>query len=184
MSQAHDNNTDVAAAHAAHEGPIRTPKQLIWTVIASFVVPVIVIILLVNFVSFGNKPAAGSGGLGAEAVAQRLKPVGSIEVRDVASAAAARAGDQVYTGQCAACHGTGAAGAPKLGDNAAWAPRLAQGLDTLLNSALKGKGAMAPQGGGEFSDYEIARAVVHMANQSGGKLAEPKAPAAAASAAK
>lgn len=183
MSQAHDNNTDAEAAHAVHEGPIRTPKQLVSTVIASFVVPVVVIILLVNFVDFGNKPAAGSDGLGAEAVAQRLKPVGSIEVRDVANAAAARAGEQVYAGQCAACHATGAAGAPKLGDNAAWAPRIAQGFDTLLNSALKGKGAMAPQSGGEFTDHEIARAVVHMANNSGGKLAEPKAPAGAASAA-
>jgi cytochrome c5 len=78
----------------------------------------------------------------------------------------------------------GAAGAPKLGDATAWAPRLKTGYDALLNSALKGKGAMAAQGGGDFSDLEIARAVVYMANQSGGKLAEPKAPAAAASAPK
>ena len=75
------------------------------------------------------------------------------------------------------------AGAPKVGDAAAWAPRIGQGYDTLLTSALKGKGAMGPQGGGDFSDFEIARAVVYMANKSGGKLDEPKAPAAAASAA-
>jgi cytochrome c5 len=91
--------------------------------------------------------------------------------------------EQVYTGQCAACHASGAAGAPKLGDAAAWAPRIKTGYEALLTAALKGKGAMAAQGGGQYSDYEIGRAVVYMANQAGGKLAEPKAPAAAASAA-
>ena len=52
----------------------------------------------------------------------------------------------------------------------------------MLTSALKGKGAMGAQGGGDFSDVEIGRAVVYMANQSGGKLDEPKAPAAASAA--
>ena len=57
------------------------------------------------------------------------------------------------------------------------------GYDALLTSALKGKGAMSPQGGGDFSDFEVGRAVVYMANQGGGKFAEPQAPAGAASAA-
>ena len=92
-------------------------------------------------------------------------------------------GEAIYAAQCAACHATGAAGAPKIGDAAAWGPRVAQGFDVLLTSALKGKGAMSPQGGGDFSDFEIARAVVHLANQGGAKFEEPKAPAAAASAA-
>ena len=56
---------------------------------------------------------------------------------------------------------------------------MAQGFDTLVHSALKGKGAMAPQGGGDFNDTEIARAVAYMANASGGKFDEPAAPAAA-----
>jgi cytochrome c5 len=73
-------------------------------------------------------------------------------------------------------------GAPKFGDAAAWGPRIKTGYDALLNSALKGKNAMAPQGGGEHSDLEIGRALVYMANAAGGKLAEPKAPAAAAAA--
>jgi len=73
------------------------------------------------------------------------------------------------------------AGAPKLADAAAWGPRVKSGADALLASALKGKGAMGAQGGGDFSDYEIARAVVFMANQGGAKFDEPKAPAAPAS---
>jgi cytochrome c5 len=75
---------------------------------------------------------------------------------------------------------TGAAGAPKFQDAAAWAARNATGYDALLNSALKGKNAMGPQGGGDFSDVEIGRAVVYMANAGGAKFEEPKAPAAPA----
>ena len=166
---------------APHEGPIKTPKQLIWAVFFSFVVPIIAIILLVNFVASAIKPAAGSDGLGAEAVAMRLQPVGHVEIKDASDVASLKTGEQVYTAQCSACHGTGAAGAPKLGDEAAWAPRVKTGYDALLHSALAGKGAMGAQGGGDFSDFEVARAVVYMANKGGGKLEEPKAPAAAAS---
>jgi cytochrome c5 len=152
-------------------------------VVLSFVLPVVIIILLVNFITFADKPAAGSEGLGAEAVARRLQPVGMVEIRDMSSPAALRTGEQIYQAQCTACHGSGAAGAPKTGDEAAWAPRIKTGYEALLASALNGKGAMPKQGGGDASDYEIARAVVYLANRAGGKLDEPKAPAGAASAA-
>ncbi len=181
MSDSH--RPDDADAHdAAHEGPIKTIPQLVWTVIASFVVPIILIIMLVNYVAFGDKPAAGSTGLSAEAVARRIQPVGMIEVKDVSDPAAMKNGEQVYAAQCSACHAAGLANAPKLGDEAAWGARIKTGLDALLTSAIKGKGAMGAQSGGDFSDLEIARAVVHMANKGGAKFDEPKAPAAAASA--
>ena len=177
--------SDTPEHHEAnHEGPIRTPKQLLWTVIASFVVPVVIIILLVNFVASGSKRGAGSDGLGAQAVAKRIMPVGSVEVRDMSDAASLRSGEQVYQAQCVACHASGAAGAPKTGDAAAWGPRVKTGFDALITSVMKGKGAMGAQGGGDFSDFEIARAVVYLANQGGAKFDDPKAPAAAASAAK
>ena len=166
-----------------HEGPIKTPKQLIAAVLASFIVPIIAIILLVNYVDFGNKAGAGSAGLQAEAVAKRLQRVGSVEIRDASAPALMRTGEQVYGTQCATCHAAGVAGAPKLGDAGLWAPRIKTGYDSMLNSALKGKGAMGAQGGGDYSDFEIGRAVVYMANNGGAKLAEPKAPAPAASAA-
>ena len=76
---------------------------------------------------------------------------------------------------------TGAAGAPKFSDAAAWGPRIKTGYDALLHSALAGKNAMPPQGGGSFADFEIGRAVVYMANDAGAKFEEPAAPAAAAS---
>jgi cytochrome c5 len=168
---------------APHEGPIKTPKQLVLTLVLAFVVPVIAIIMLASFVAVNTQPGAGSDGLSPQAVAQRIAPVGTVEVKDVSDPSALASGDKVYTAQCAACHATGAAGAPKLGDEAAWGPRVKTGYEAMLESVLKGKGNMGPQGGGDFTDLEIARAVVYMANQAGAKLPEPKAPAAAASAA-
>jgi len=161
-----------------HEGPIKTPKQLILAVFFSFVVPIAAIMLLVTYVASQYKPAAGSDGMSEEAVARRIQPVGAVEVKDANDVSTLKTGEQVYQAQCAACHTSGAAGAPKLGDAAGWAPRLGQGYQVLLTSALKGKGNMGPQGGGDFSDLEIGRAVVYLANQSGGKLPEPQAPAA------
>lgn len=177
-----DPHTDAPQAES-HEGVIRTPKQLIVTVVASFVLPVIVIILLVNFVTMGGKSGAGSDSMSEEAIARRIQRVGSIELRDLSSPGAVRTGEQVYNAVCTACHGIGAAGAPKTGDEAAWAPRIKTGFDALWHSALKGKNAMPPQGGGDLSETEIGRGVAYMANKAGAKFEEPKAPAAAASAA-
>jgi cytochrome c5 len=176
MSDSHDQP-------GAHEGPIKTPNQLIWAVALSFVVPVIIIIMLVNYVASGDKPAAGTAALDEEAVARRIAPLASVVLKDASAPVVLKTGEQVYQAQCSACHAAGAAGAPKLGDAAAWGPRIGTGFDALWNSALKGKGAMGAQSGGEHSDFEIARAVVYMANQGGAKFDEPKAPAAAASAA-
>ena len=77
--------------------------------------------------------------------------MGTVVLKDASAVAALRTGEQVYAAQCTACHAAGLAGAPKSGDEAAWAPRIKTGYEALLNSALKGKGAMAAQGGGEFS---------------------------------
>ena len=90
-----------------------------------------------------------------------------------------KSGEEVFNAQCAACHNAGAAGAPKTGDVAAWAPRLKTGFEALWNSSLKGKNAMGAQGGGAFEDLEIARAVAHLANAGGASFQEPAQPAAA-----
>ena len=163
-----------------HEGPIKTPKQLILAILYAFVVPIIAIILLVTYVVSHDDPAAGSDGLSAQAVAKRLLPVGHVEIKDLSDPASLKNGDQVFAAVCTACHTAGVAGAPKLGDAGAWAPRIATGHEALLTSALKGKGAMGPQGGGDYSDIEIDRAVVYMANQGGAKFEPLKTLAAAA----
>lgn len=163
------------SAHEDHTGPIKKPSQVLWVSIASFVIPVFIIIGLVYYVTSANKPAAGATDV-EKALAQRIQKVGAVEVRDANRPL--KAGEEVYKAQCAACHAAGAAGAPKFGDAGAWGARIKQGFDTLVSSALKGKGAMGAQGGGDFSDVEIARAVAFMANNAGGKFEEPAAPAA------
>ena len=172
-------------AHDAHTGPIKTPAQLLWTSFFSFVLPVFIIIGLVYYVTSANKPTSGvlsqNDPVSAEiATAKRIARVGTVELQLTSGPRALATGEEVYKAQCAACHDSGAVGAPKFGDAAAWGPRLGQGYDALHTSALKGKNNMNAQGGGKFSDYEIGRAVVYMANAAGGKLAEPAAPAGAA----
>lgn len=163
-----------------HTSLIKTPKQLIIVVLLSFIVPVAVIIMLAHLAIDGaRKPAAT-----AEAVAQRIKPVGSVVVdpnapapvavavvavaAPGAAAPAAAGGDaakgkSVYDAACMACHAAGVAGAPKAGDKAAWAPRLKTGKDALFASVIKGKGAMPPKGGNaSLSDGDVKAAVDYL----------------------
>jgi cytochrome c5 len=176
MSNAHHDDHDLPH-ELPHEGPIKTPKQLMWAVGLSFIVPILLIVLLANYVSSQSKPAAGSDAMTEQAVAARLQKIGSVEIKDLSDPASMKTGAQVYAAQCTACHAAGVANAPKSGDAAAWAPRIKTGYEALLTSALKGKGAMGAQGGGDFSDFEIGRAVVYMTNQAGGTFPEPKMPA-------
>ena len=172
-----DHNTSHTEDHdVAHTGPIKTPKQLLAAVFFSFVVPIFAIIGLVYYVTSANKPAAGVVDSG-QAAAQRIQKVGAVEIRDANRPL--KSGEEVYKAQCVACHAAGAAGAPKFGDVAAWAPRLKTGYEALWNSSLKGKGVMGAQGGGDYNDTEIGRAVVYLTSAAGGKFAEPAAPAAA-----
>ena len=166
-----------------HEGPIKTPKQLILAILYAFVVPVIVIIMLTVYVTSSHRPAAGSSALTPEATAERIHPVGMVQVKDASDPSTLKSGEQVFGAQCTACHTAGLVGSPKFGDAAAWAPRIKTGYDALLHSALAGKGQMGAQGGGDYTDLEIGRAVVYMANAAGAKFEEPKTPAAGATAA-
>ena len=177
------------AEHDAHASFIKTPQQLIVVVLLAFVVPIFGIVMLVHLVT--NRPHADPAALTPESVKARIQPLGKIEVGAAGPVGGVpRTGEEVTKTVCAACHATGAAGAPKIGDNAAWAPRIKSGMKDMLAEAIKGitvKGAlvMPPRGGaGDLSDHEVALAIVYMANQSGGKLKEPAAPAPAKPAAK
>ncbi|UOD32329.1 cytochrome c5 family protein [Massilia violaceinigra] len=169
-------------AHNEHESAIRTPKQLAAAVAGFFLVTVIGIILLVTFVTTTKTTGAGTESQKAEAVAARLRPLADegFTLKDANAPKVFLAGDAVYTANCAACHATGAAGAPKMGDAGAWGTRIAQGYDTLVKHAIEGIRAMPARGGNpDLDDVEVARAVVHMANQSGAKFKEPATPAPA-----
>jgi len=105
---------------------------------------------------------------------ERIRPVADVAVAAPAGneqaastgttqAAPVRSGEAVYSSACMACHGTGAAGAPKLGDKAAWSPRIAQGSSTLVQHALQGfKGMPAKGGCTNCSDAEIKAAVEYL----------------------
>jgi len=158
------------AEHDEHSSFIKTPQQLITVVLLAFVVPIFGIVLLVQFVV--DRPRADPSALTPEAVAARIQPVGKVEF-GVAGAAAAKSSEEIVKEVCAACHQAGVANAPKLGDKAAWAPRLKLGLDGLMQSVVKGKGAMPPRAGTSLTDAELASTIVFMANQAGGNLKEP-----------
>lgn len=94
--------------------------------------------------------------------------VGSAPVQSAAAAATTRSGDQVYNAVCVACHGTGAAGAPKVGDKAAWQSRADQGIDTLVSHATSGLRAMPPKGTcADCSEDELKGAIEYMLKQTG-----------------
>jgi cytochrome c5 len=163
-----------------HQAPIKTPAQLVAAIIASFAVPIIVIVLLAVYADNWTRTGAGTDSLSDSEVSARIAPVAQVDIRDANAPRVYKTGEEVYKAVCSACHASGAAGAPKFTNTADWAPRIAQGFDTLWHTALSGKGAMPPRGGtspDDYSDYEIARAVVYMANNSGGSFPEPAAPA-------
>lgn len=169
--------------HHEQESLIRTPKQLVVAVTGFFLVIVIGIILLVTFVTTERLTGAGSNGQDAEAISARVRPVAEagFTLVDANAPKILQAGGAVYAAVCAACHDSGAAGAPKTGDVAGWKARLAQGYDLLTKHAIAGLGAMPPKGGNpDLDDIEVARAVAFMSNKSGANFKEPDAPAAPA----
>ena len=125
------------------------------------VVGVAIIITLAYMVTANTKRADE------EDINARIHPVAKVELAAAGAAAGNRTGEQMVQAACFACHGTGAAGAPKIGDKAAWGPRIAKGLDGLMKSATNGIRAMPARGGSDATDAELARAIAFMANQSG-----------------
>lgn len=138
--------------------------------IAGTVVVVAILITLAVVISRDSKQ------VDEEEVNARIQPVAKVELATAGATSGSRSGEQIVQAVCGACHMTGAVGAPKIGDSAAWGPRIALGLDGLLKSALAGKNAMPPRGGSDATDTELARAIVYMANKSGASFKEPKAP--------
>jgi cytochrome c5 len=191
-SQSHQE--DQVEGHVEEHGTlIKTPKQLIVTIVLSFIIPVVVIILLVSWVTSGTKTSAGSDTLGAEATTLRIAPVARIEITEGGAPVAAMIvadapvvvavaevqsgpvtdgptdmvkGEQIYKQACIGCHAVGVAGAPKLGDKTAWAPAMSRGMDSMVANAIKGKGVMPARGGlAKASDKDISDAVHYMVGQ-------------------
>ncbi|WP_321844124.1 c-type cytochrome [Paraburkholderia bannensis] len=167
-------------SEAPHGAPIKTPGQLIAAVVAGFAVPIVIIILLAYYVDNTTRTGAGTDELSVQQVTSRIAPIAQVSIRDANAPRVYKTGEQVYQAVCSACHASGAAGAPKFGNSGDWAPRIAQGYDTLWHTALSGKGAMPARGGtspDDYSDYEIGLAVAYMANHAGANFQDPPKPA-------
>ncbi|WP_027816021.1 c-type cytochrome [Paraburkholderia bannensis] len=173
-------------SEAPHGAPIKTPGQLIAAVVAGFAVPIVIIILLAYYVDNTTRTGAGTDELSVQQVTSRIAPIAQVSIRDANAPRVYKTGEQVYQAVCSACHASGAAGAPKFGNAGDWAPRIAQGYDTLWHTALSGKGAMPARGGtspDDYSDYEIGLAVAYMANHAGANFQDPPKPAPGAASA-
>lgn len=169
-------------SHDDHDTPIKTPKQLIVAVLAGLFVPIIIIVLLIQYVANDKKVGAGSDAQTPEAIVARISPVANegYTFKDATGPKVLQSGEAVYKVVCAACHDSGAAGAPKFADATAWGSRNAQGYDKVVANAINGLRAMPAKGGNpDLDDVEVARAVVHMANAGGAKFKEPEVKAAA-----
>lgn len=167
-----------------HSSPIKTPKQLIFVVLLAFAVPITIAGLLSQLVTSGEKGMGDNS----DHVLARIQPVGTVVLAEATGPKGMMTGDQVYGQVCKTCHEAGLAGAPKMGDKAAWASRIAQGQAALVAHAVAGyqgkAGVMPPKGGNaDLTDAEVERAVVHMANQAGASFKEPAAPPPTATAA-
>lgn len=151
-----------------HGTLIKTPKQLIVVSLLALIVPVAIAILGSQLVTGGKRIDTTES---KNSVEQRIKPVGALVKLEgapapvpagavVAVVAKAKSGEEVFNSACVACHGAGVAGAPKTGDKAAWAPRIAQGAATLYEHAIKGFKAMPAKGGSSaLSDDEVKAGV-------------------------
>ena len=121
------------------------------------------LIVVIWPLSMLGKGSAGSGD--SDEAELRIQPVARVEMQVAAakSDVKPRSGEAIYNTICKACHETGVAGAPKTGDKAVWAPRLATGAAALLKSATAGKGAMPARGGAaDLTDDELKAAVTYL----------------------
>ena len=170
--------------HEHQQSPIKTPKQLITVVVLAFLVPIILITLLVTFVTSRTKGGAGSEAMSSGAIDARIAPLAHLDLVDTSAVKTLKSGEDVYKAVCTTCHAAGVAGAPKFGNAVDWKPRIAQGVNTLWDHAIKGIRAMPAKGGNpDLDDIEVERAVVYMANAGGAKFIDPPLPAPGAEAA-
>lgn len=135
-------------------------KSIMWAVIVVAAL-LIAVIFPLTVKNTGSAADSLSGGDEAES---RIQPIARFELTKapVEASSGPRDGATIFNSICGACHNTGAAGAPKIDDKAAWAPRLATGKAALINSVTNGKNAMPAKGGATLSDEEIKNVVEYI----------------------
>ncbi len=163
-----------------------TPQEVIISVVAGLLAPLLAIFLIVQLVlgiQQEHKPDT-TGEAAQKATLARIKPVAQLAALDANAPKVEKSGQEVYDAVCFSCHTSGALGAPRLDNKGDWTGRLGQGYDTLIKHAIEGIRQMPARGGdGDLSDTEVARAVAYMANSAGASFKAPEAEAAAPAAA-
>ncbi|HET7729718.1 MAG TPA: c-type cytochrome [Usitatibacter sp.] len=185
-----DSHRHAAADPHTESNPVKLAIMITLGAVAVVIAIIMLVQLAVG--SYGSREMKSDPSMSDKAVASRIAPVAKVEVdpnapakapaqaapaapataaaippaaptQAAAAAGGSGAGKSTYDTACVACHGAGIAGAPKFGDKAAWAPRIAQGAAALHASALKGKGAMPPKGGNTaLADDAVKAAVDYM----------------------
>ena len=147
----------------------RNVLEMLMIVVGALVGFFVVIVILAQIVAGMKTTDEGVDQMVEKAIIDRIKPYGEVNVGSapVAVASSGADGKGTYTASCAACHATGAAGAPKFGDKGAWKARIAQGNDTLFDHAINGFKGMPPKGGNmSLSDDAVKAAVTYMVDGS------------------
>ena len=128
-------------------------------------------ILFISFVTYDFKSDTSSNAMVESKIKENIQPVAKVELAQAVSegsASGGKSGEEVYKAVCLMCHQAGMLNAPKFGDTQAWAPRIAQGYEVLVQHAIKGIRSMPAKGGNaSLSDNEVACAVLYMSNSSG-----------------
>ncbi|WP_242632759.1 c-type cytochrome [Thiothrix fructosivorans] len=157
-------------AHSTHKDPMAKPVLIGGLALVGTAVAVLVMNLFSTIEKNSIKGVEDTT-MRAAATEVNLKPIGSVNAVDKSIVKEARSGEAVYTAVCTSCHAAGVLGAPKIDDKAAWAPRIAQGLDGLMKNATNGIRSMPARGGDPtITDEELTNAIVYMTGKAGHDL--------------
>ena len=154
-----------------------TGFQVLFAILGALIAPVLVIVLILKlFMGFQSTAPEDEKATVAE-VTKQVEPIAQVEVAVVSNVAHVdKGGEEVYNAVCTMCHAAGLLNAPKFGDKGQWAPRIAQGYETLVSHAINGIRSMPARGGNaDLTDGEVANAVAYMANASGANFTAPVA---------
>ncbi|MCC7040729.1 MAG: cytochrome c5 family protein [Burkholderiales bacterium] len=163
-----------------HSSFIKTPKQLAVVIALAFLLPIALAVFVSQLVTSGEYGTHEN----ADAVLARIQPVGTVVLAEASGPKGVMTGEQVFDATCKTCHETGLAGAPKIGDKAAWGKIIAQGANTTFGHAIDGLRGMPARGGNsDLTDDEVKRAVVFMASKAGATWTAPPVTATASAAA-
>ena len=161
-----------------------SPMYVTSTIIGGIVVPMLLVAIVAKVFIAPSQESEEVPAAKVAAVEANIKPVAAVEMASADGPKGPKSGEEVVKAVCSMCHEAGLMGSPKIGDKGSWAPRIAQGYETLVKHAIEGIRSMPARGGNaDLTDDEVAGAVAYMANSAGANFKAPEPAAAPAEAA-